>query len=73
MSSTHFVLGTPIVSPWPDGLQTAVFGLGCFWGAERMFWQLDGVYITAVGYSGGTTKDPTYREVCNGHTMHAEV
>ena len=73
MSPTHIVLGTPIVSPWPDGFQTAVFGLGCFWGAERKFWQLDGVYTTAVGYSGGTTKDPTYREVCNGDTMHTEV
>ena len=73
MSTSHFVLGNSMVSPWPDSMQTAVFGLGCFWGAERKFWQLDGVYTTAVGYSGGTTKDPSYREVCNGDTMHAEV
>ena len=73
MSTSHFVLGNSMVEPWPDLSQTAIFGLGCFWGAERKFWQLDGVYTTAVGYSGGTTKDPSYREVCNGDTMHAEV
>ncbi len=73
MSTSHFVLGNSMVAPWPDSMQTAVFGLGCFWGAERKFWQLDGVYSTAVGYCGGLTKDPNYREVCNGDTMHAEV
>ncbi|MFM7495283.1 MAG: peptide-methionine (S)-S-oxide reductase MsrA, partial [Acidimicrobiaceae bacterium] len=67
------VLGHSMVEPWPDSMHTAVFGLGCFWGAERKFWQLDGVYTTAVGYSGGTKLDPTYREVCSGNTMHAEV
>ena len=73
MSTSHFVLGNSMVAPWPDSMQTAVFGLGCFWGAERKFWQLDGVYSTAVGYCGGSVKDPSYREVCNGDTMHAEV
>ena len=73
MSTSHFVLGNSMVAPWPDSMQTAIFGLGCFWGAERKFWQLDGVYSTAVGYCGGVTEDPNYREVCNGATMHAEV
>ncbi len=73
MSTSHFVLGNSMIEPWPDSLQTAVFGLGCFWGAERKFWQLDGVYTTAVGYSGGSVKDPSYRDVCNGDTMHTEV
>ena len=73
MSTSHFVLGNSMVAPWPDSMQTAIFGLGCFWGAERKFWQLNGVYSTAVGYCGGVTKDPNYREVCNGGTMHAEV
>jgi peptide-methionine (S)-S-oxide reductase len=62
-----------MVEPWPDSTQVAIFGLGCFWGAERKFWQLEGVYTTAVGYSGGEKPNPTYREVCNGDTMHAEV
>ena len=70
---THAVLGTPIQPPFPTGLETAVFGLGCFWGAERLFWQLDGVYTTAVGYAGGFTPNPTYEEVCTGRTAHAEV
>jgi peptide-methionine (S)-S-oxide reductase len=70
---THTVLGTPIAGPWPDGTQTAVFGLGCFWGAEKAYWQLPGVVSTAVGYAGGTTPNPTYREVCSGQTGHAEV
>ena len=73
MNTAHFVLGNSMVEPWPDSMHTAVFGLGCFWGAERKFWQLNGVYTTAVGYSGGTKLDPTYREVCSGNTMHAEV
>ncbi|HEY8524766.1 MAG TPA: peptide-methionine (S)-S-oxide reductase MsrA [Acidimicrobiales bacterium] len=67
------VLGTPLEPPFPDGLERAVFGLGCFWGAERRFWQTDGVYTTAVGYAGGYTRNPTYEEVCSGRTGHAEV
>lgn len=70
---THATLGTRIRPPFPTGVQTAVFGLGCFWGAERTFWQLDGVYSTAVGYAGGYTPHPTYDEVCSGRTGHAEV
>jgi peptide-methionine (S)-S-oxide reductase len=69
----HTVLGTPIGGPWPDGTKTAVFGLGCFWGAEKEFWQLPGVVSTAVGYAGGTTPNPTYREACSGQTGHAEA
>jgi peptide-methionine (S)-S-oxide reductase len=69
----HAVLGTPLEPPYPEGSSTAVFGLGCCWGAERRFWQIDGVYTTAVGYSGGFTPNPTYREVCGGRTGHAEV
>src|SRR3954464_9480476 len=69
----HFVLGTRLEPPFPDGLERAVFGMGCFWGAERVFWQLPGVYTTAVGYAGGTTPNPTYREVCSGQTGHTEV
>jgi peptide-methionine (S)-S-oxide reductase len=70
---THFVTGRPIKPPFPDGLQSAVFGLGCFWGAERDFWQTEGVWTTAVGYAGGYTPYPTYEEVCSGLTGHAEV
>ncbi len=70
---THAELGTPIKPPFPNGLETAVFGLGCFWGAERLFWRLDGVYSTAAGYAGGYTPNPTYEEVCSGRTGHAEV
>ncbi len=70
---THFVNGHRIVPPFPAGLAEAVFGLGCFWGAERLFWQLPGVYSTAVGYAGGFTANPTYEEVCSGETGHAEV
>ena len=71
--AAHFVLGTPLTPPWPEGMATAVFGMGCFWGAERKFWQLDGVYSTAVGYAGGYTPNPTYEETCSGRTGHAEV
>ncbi|MEX2185002.1 MAG: peptide-methionine (S)-S-oxide reductase MsrA [Chloroflexota bacterium] len=69
----HTILGTPIAGPWPDGIQVAVFGLGCFWGAEKAFWQLPGVVSTAAGYAGGTTPNPTYQEACSGLTGHAEV
>lgn len=69
----HFVNGHPIAGPYPEGIETAVFGLGCFWGAERKFWQADGVWATAVGYAGGTTPNPTYGEVCTGMTGHNEV
>ncbi|MGZ4764839.1 MAG: peptide-methionine (S)-S-oxide reductase MsrA [Ilumatobacteraceae bacterium] len=69
----HFVNGNPLVGPWPEGFETAVFGLGCFWGAERKFWQTEGVYSTAVGYAGGFTANPTYEETCSGLTGHAEV
>jgi len=71
--SPHLVLGTPIEPPFPPGLERAVLGLGCFWGAERRFWQAEGVYTTAAGYSGGYTPHPTYEEVCSGRTGHAEV
>ncbi len=70
---THFVNGQRIVPPFPDGLAQATFALGCFWGAERRFWQVPGVYSTAVGYAGGYTPNPTYKEVCGGATGHAEV
>ena len=69
----HDVLGTPLKPPFPEGMQTAVFGMGCFWGAERVFWQAPGVYTTAVGYAGGQTPNPTYEEVCSARTNHAEV
>src|ERR1700675_4289827 len=69
----HTVLGTPLAGPWPDGTKTAIFGLGCFWGDEKDFWQLPGVVTTAVGYAGGHTPNPTYEEVCSNRTGHAEV
>jgi len=69
----HEVLGTPLEGPFPDGVRSAIFGMGCFWGAERIFWQADGVYTTAVGYAGGVTPNPTYEETCSGRTGHAEV
>ena len=69
----HAILGHPVVPPFPDGLEQAVFGMGCFWGAERKFWEASGVYSTAVGYAGGHTTNPTYREVCSGMTGHTEV
>jgi peptide-methionine (S)-S-oxide reductase len=69
----HDVLGTPLKPPFPEGLQQAVFGMGCFWGAERIFWEAPGVYTTAVGYSGGQTPNPTYEEVCSGRTGHTEA
>jgi peptide-methionine (S)-S-oxide reductase len=69
----HFVNGHPLAPPYPAGLERALFGLGCFWGAEKSFWQIPGVYITAVGYAGGYTPNPTYEEVCSGMTGHNEV
>ena len=71
--SAHFVNGHPLRPPFPDGTETAQFAMGCFWGAERVFWRTDGVYSTAVGYAGGYTPNPTYEEVCSGRTGHAET
>ncbi|MEU8253833.1 peptide-methionine (S)-S-oxide reductase MsrA [Micromonospora inaquosa] len=73
VADRHEVLGTPLKGPFPDGFQVAVFGMGCFWGAERLFWTLPGVYTTSAGYAGGITKNPTYEETCSGRTGHAEV
>jgi len=73
VADTHAVLGTPMDGPWPDGTELAMVGMGCFWGAERFFWQLDGVISTQVGYAGGHTQHPTYKEVCTGRTGHNEV
>jgi len=73
VADRHFVNGAPLVAPFPAGYEQAVFGLGCFWGAERKFWQQPGVYTTAVGYAGGFTRNPTYEEVCSGRTGHTEV
>ncbi len=69
----HFVNGRPLDAPYPEGLKTVLFGMGCFWGAERLFWQLPGVYVTAVGYAGGHTPNPTYNETCTGRTGHTEA
>ncbi len=72
-ASHHFVNGRALAGPWPEGAQWVLFGMGCFWGAERLFWQLPGVWVTSVGYAGGLTPNPTYEEVCSGRTGHAEV
>jgi peptide-methionine (S)-S-oxide reductase len=72
-AKTHFVSGAALKGPYPQGAQTALFGLGCFWGAERKFWEIPGVHVTAVGYAGGLTPNPTYEEVCSGHTGHNEA
>jgi len=72
-AETHYVTGGALKGPYPEGAETALFGLGCFWGAERIFWQIDGVHVTAVGYAGGHTPNPTYHEVCSGMTGHNEV
>lgn len=69
----HFTLGTNMVAPWPEGAQVVIVGMGCFWGAERKFWQAEGVYSTQVGYAGGFTPNPSYEEVCSGQTGHNEV
>lgn len=73
ISGVHAVNGRGMLPPFPEGMQQIVLGLGCFWGAERLFWQLPGVYVTAVGYAGGSTPNPTYEETCTGRTGHAEV
>ncbi len=73
LENVHYINGNPLKPPFPEGMKTAMFGLGCFWGAERKFWQLEGVYSTSVGYAAGYTPNPTYQEVCSGMTGHNEV
>lgn len=73
VADEHFVLKTPLAPPWPPGMEEAFFGMGCFWGAERLFWTVSGVYTTAAGYAGGLTPNPNYREVCSSRTGHAEM
>jgi peptide-methionine (S)-S-oxide reductase len=72
-AETHFLTGRPLKAPAPDGMEVALFGMGCFWGVERLFWQADGVWLTMVGYGGGFTPNPTYQEVCTGRTGHNEI
>lgn len=72
-ASRHHVSKRPLKGPYPEGLETAMFGLGCFWGAERLFWQIEGVWVTAVGFAGGVTPNPTYQETCTGLTGHTEI
>ncbi|MDX5361928.1 MAG: peptide-methionine (S)-S-oxide reductase MsrA [Alphaproteobacteria bacterium] len=72
-AEAHHVSGRPLHPPFPDGMEQAIFGMGCFWGAERLFWQIPGVWVTAVGYAGGTTPNPTYEETCSGMTGHTEA
>ena len=72
-ATTHFVNHRPLKGPFPDGMEQVIFGMGCFWGVERMFWKLPGVWMTAVGYAAGQTPNPTYQEVCSGQTGHNEV
>jgi peptide-methionine (S)-S-oxide reductase len=72
-AETHFLTGRPLKAPVPDGMEVALFGMGCFWGVERLFWQADGVWLTMVGYGGGFTPNPTYQEVCTGRTGHNEI
>ena len=73
VNEPHVVLARPLTPPYPQGTEQVLFGMGCFWGAERKFWSIDGIWITAVGYAGGSTPNPTYREVCSGMTGHTEV
>lgn len=73
VTNRHFVNGRPLLPPFPEGMEVVLFGMGCFWGAEKRFWQVPGVWVTAVGYAGGYTPNPTYGEVCSGRTGHAEV
>ena len=71
--AAHFVNGRRLIAPFPEGAETVMVGMGCFWGAEKLFWSTDGIYVTAVGYAAGNTKNPTYKDICHGDTYHAEV